>query len=335
MSEAGTVIDRPVVSVVIPTRNRADLVRRAVRSALAQTMSDLEVIVVIDGSDPATVAALGVITDPRLRVVTRERSGGASAARNTGIDLSRGAWIGFLDDDDEWMPTKLEAQLREAARSAEPAQLISCRKIARSPTRDSIWPRRFPDAGEHLSEYLLRRRSAAQGDGGIHTSSILVSRCVVERERFDTSLVVHEDWEWLLRAKASTGMRVAFVEEPLAIWHIDDARPGLSKHRDWRFSLRWARDRLRAGIMTGDAYASFVLTRVTTQVSVLRHPLLFLALLADACRHGTVTRFDLVTYCGAACSPRSLRRRARALLDARRQPQRCGAAMARDAAPTA
>ena len=102
-----------IVSAVIPTRGRPELLQRAVRSALAQTLRAIEVVVVIDGEDPATSLALKEWThqDGRLRVLALPASVGGSDARNRGVEAASGEWIAFLDDDDEWLPGKLQAQL--------------------------------------------------------------------------------------------------------------------------------------------------------------------------------------------------------------------------------
>src|ERR1041385_5815082 len=98
----------PLVSAVIPTVGRPGLLPRAVRSALGQTVDDLEVIVVIDGPDDATRDALTAIDDPRLRVVQLPENVGLSSALNAGIREASGRWVALLDDDDEWFPRKLE-----------------------------------------------------------------------------------------------------------------------------------------------------------------------------------------------------------------------------------
>ena len=118
--------DGPRVSVVIPTRLRPALVPRAVRSALAQTLTDIEVVV-IDGPDPDTREVLAAIADPRLRIVELERSGGAPAARNVGVDHARAAWTALLDDDDEWLPEPgprrhLRVRRVQGAHAAVPAR---------------------------------------------------------------------------------------------------------------------------------------------------------------------------------------------------------------------
>jgi glycosyltransferase involved in cell wall biosynthesis len=100
------------VSVVIPTRSRWRLLSSAaLPAALGQERVDHEVIVVDDGSTDETPERLAAVRDPRLRVVRHEESLGVARARNAGVAVARGRWVGFLDDDDIWAPTKLRAQL--------------------------------------------------------------------------------------------------------------------------------------------------------------------------------------------------------------------------------
>ena len=106
-----------VVSAVIPTRNRPAFVGRAVRSALNQTLQSVEVIVVVDGPDERTVYALAQISDSHLRIISLKESVGAQEALNVGVRESHGLLVAFLGDDDEWLPTKVERQLRVAQTS--------------------------------------------------------------------------------------------------------------------------------------------------------------------------------------------------------------------------
>lgn len=104
-------MSEPIVSVVIPTFNRATRVQRAIGSALAQTHQGVEVIVVDDGSTDGTAESIARgFDDDRLIVITT-RNQGVSAARNTGIRRATGTHVAFLDSDDEWFPWKLEFQL--------------------------------------------------------------------------------------------------------------------------------------------------------------------------------------------------------------------------------
>ena len=100
------------VSVIIPTYNRAELLREAIDSVLAQTYKNLEVIVVNDGSDDHTGEVLAEFGD-RIKIIQFSRSG-ISAARNSGIDAASGNYVAFLDSDDLWLPEKIEKHLQYA-----------------------------------------------------------------------------------------------------------------------------------------------------------------------------------------------------------------------------
>ena len=102
----------PTFSVVMPVYNRAHLVERAVRSALEQSETDLEVIVVDDGSTDGTAQVVEAIEDPRV-ILVRQANAGHAAARNQGIQRARGEYVAFLDSDDEYLPGAL-ATIRRA-----------------------------------------------------------------------------------------------------------------------------------------------------------------------------------------------------------------------------
>ena len=148
----------PDVTAVIPTRNRPELVQRAVRSALTQTYRNLEVLVVVDGPDTSTVAVLKAFeqTDERLRVIALEESVGGAEARNVGAKAARGKWVALLDDDDEWLPEKIESQITRAVASGNDRSLVVSKYICRSAAaEDRIRPRRLPRPGEMISEYMF------------------------------------------------------------------------------------------------------------------------------------------------------------------------------------
>lgn len=117
-------VHSPTVSVIIPTHNRGDILRRAIDSVLNQTYKDFELIVVSDGCTDNTDEIVTSYADPRIKFFSHEKSCGASAARNTGIKASTGQYIAFLDDDDEWTVDKLEVQVPVIERSAPKLGLV-------------------------------------------------------------------------------------------------------------------------------------------------------------------------------------------------------------------
>ena len=307
----------PLVSVVIPTRNRHLLVVRAVNSVLSQTLAAIEVIVILDGPDEAATKALSQIDDARLRVETLPQRVGGGNARNTGVSIARGRWVAFLDDDDQWLAGKLEAQIQTAKRSRHTYPIIACRVIARSRLGDSVWPRRFPKPEEPVGDYMFCRKSIFGGEGLIATSGIFAGKELLEMAPFATSLERHQDYDWLLRACAVKGAGVEFVPgpEPLAVWNMDDGRRRVSSKTDWRYSLSWIRKSRH--LVTPRAYAAFVLTRVSENAAK-EGDRKFLLLLREAFTNGRPALIPLLLHMANSLTTKEARCRLAALFTGKR-----------------
>lgn len=115
-----------LISVIIPTYNRHHLLQKAINSVLTQSYAHFEIIIVDDCSTDGTEHFVKSLSDKRIRYIKHEQNKHASASRNTGIELSRGEFIAFLDDDDQWLPTKLEKQLELLKQSPMSTALIYC-----------------------------------------------------------------------------------------------------------------------------------------------------------------------------------------------------------------
>ncbi|WP_336338317.1 glycosyltransferase family 2 protein [Haloarcula brevis] len=219
----------PRVSVVIPAYERGDVVGRAVDSALAQTVSDIEVVVVDDGSDDDTAAVAEAYDDERVRVLTHGTNRGVSAARNTGVEVAAGEYVAFLDSDDEWLPRKLERQLASLDGRGEEWVGAYCDVTAAglSPlgrlaavVSERLFRSAAPrEGGRELAEALLSLQ-VFMGPG----STLLVEREAVESAGgFDEGLSIYEDWDLVLRVLAAG--KLAYVDEPLAVTHFTGDAP--------------------------------------------------------------------------------------------------------------
>ncbi len=197
----------PLVSVVIPTRGRAGLLAQCLASILGQTVRDIEVIVVVDGPDPATIEFLSNLDDDRLRHVAHPESLGVSNARNSGIEVATGRWVAFCDDDDVWAPTKLAAQLA-ALSEAPDARWAIAGAIRFDPDRGmAVYPE--PPNAEVIAGALPHRNPVPGGCSGV----IADRELVVELGGFDPRLSTIADRDLWIRLNWSSPVAVA--AEPL------------------------------------------------------------------------------------------------------------------------
>jgi glycosyltransferase involved in cell wall biosynthesis len=296
----------PLVSVVIPTLHRPKLVLRAIHSVLNQTHGEIELIVVVDGPDAATVAAVRSIEDPRLQLIVNPKSLTAAGARNAGADRATGDWIAFLDDDDEWQPEKLERQMAIAS----PTTLVSCLSRVVTPLATYVWPQTVYDNSMPLDEYLFDRRSLFLGAGFIQTSSYLLPRRLFDRVRFNVESP-HDDWELVLRLCKEAEARIETVPEVLVTLYFEEERSSLSSRATWLASLRWI-ESIRP-IITPRAYSGFCLGVVGSRAANEGAYAAFPDLLQTAFRRGAPTLWHVTFYLAFWLAPQGMRRRLRAL----------------------
>jgi glycosyltransferase involved in cell wall biosynthesis len=214
-----------LVSIVIPTFNYGRFLREAVDSVLAQGVTDLEIIIVDDGSTDDTPAVVTGIRDPRVRAV-RTPNGGIASARNTGLALAQGTWLAFLDADDRWVSTKLERQL--AMVEHEPdldlvfTDFVRFDETRRFEQTQFEFVRGFPDVPTRPARagggrILLGDPFALLAPlGGFATwvQTVMLRRERVADLRFPPRHISSEDFHYMLRAYRRA--RVAgFIAEPL------------------------------------------------------------------------------------------------------------------------
>lgn len=197
----------PLVSVVIPTYNRADIIDRAIESVLRQSYEQFELLVVDDSSSDETVETVEAYDDPRIRVIELGSNQGPAEARNTGIREAKGGFIAFLDSDDFWHPEKLEEQLATFEELGTDYGLV------------------YTDAYILTDGYLKKRERREQGeiyrreivqDRIPGTSAVMVRAGLLAQMEtlFDPQLPAREDYDLWLRLTQQT--KVHYVARPLA-----------------------------------------------------------------------------------------------------------------------
>lgn len=223
------------VSVIIPTYNDSGTISRAISSALGQTISVDEIIVVDDASKDDTKTVVGKFDDNRIRYVRHNQNQGGSAARNTGLEHASGDYIAYLDADDEWLPRKLEKQLEVLqSRSNEwvashcdrtwDVSLRSKIGFALSTLIGSNRHKPLKEGGEELIKEVLTLNLSTGA------STLVVKRETVEEiGGFDPRFPRHQDWEFLIRILKNG--KLAYIDEPLVIKH-KTGNPSIEKSRE-------------------------------------------------------------------------------------------------------
>ncbi len=200
----------PIVSVILPTYNRKKLLGRSVQSVLNQTYQDFELIIIDDGSTDDTGKVVKNFNCEIIKYIRHDKNRGLPAARNTGIRVAKGDYIAFQDSDDEWMPDKLEKQVR-AFETASPAvgivytgryRIINNKKYYAPPTKLT------PKDGD-LSCSLLRACWMPP------QATLIKRECFKGVGMFNERFRALEDWELFLRM--SKYYQFKFIDEPLVI----------------------------------------------------------------------------------------------------------------------
>lgn len=253
-----------MISVVIPTRGRPQLLQRAIRSVLVQTYQDFEVVVVLDGVDAKSAAAIEEFKEPRIQLLTLPQPMGGAAARNAGVVVARGRWIAFLDDDDEFRAEKLALQLKSAMHSGSIDRTLTVCKVNVVGDRvTGVWPTRFPGPGESIVEYLFCRKSLRQGEAFLQSSTYFVSRILALRVPFRQNLKRHQDWDWVVRLQREAGVKIVALPQVLTVYHRDDV-PSVSRQGGWETSLDWGKSTVAPE--SPRAYSFFIATQCVTRL---------------------------------------------------------------------
>jgi glycosyltransferase involved in cell wall biosynthesis len=196
----------PLVSVVIPTSNRANLLKRALESVLSQTYRKLEILVIDDASRDNTRAVVEAFKDDRIRYLRHDINLGGSAARNSGIRAAKGHFIAFLDDDDEWVPEKTQKQLTMFSRFD--AVLCTCYKNGRS-------------MGKWFAREIVRLEDLRRNPYSVGGTGVLMAKSkILKNLLFDESLPLYQDWDLFIRLAHRCD--IGYLNAPLLVYNEGD-----------------------------------------------------------------------------------------------------------------
>lgn len=194
--------------MILPTYNRANVVGRAIRSVLAQTFTDLELLVIDNGSTDETASVVAQFDDSRLIYFRENQRIGAATARNIGVEKSRAPLVAFQDSDDEWLLNKLALQVEKMESASARPDMVTC---------EYLIAQRDGGVGYFKAKpYMIDGNWTAEQiyDFGFITPTWLVKRHILEEVGgFDVSLPNLEDWELVFRIFARH--RIVVVDEPL------------------------------------------------------------------------------------------------------------------------
>lgn len=191
-----------LVSVVIPVYNREATIKRAVDSVLCQTYSDIEVIVVDDGSTDHTVRIVSEYQDRRVRIICQKERGGANKARNAGIANARGEYIAFQDSDDEWFPDKLRSQIDLMER--EKFNACYCAHNLIESGREIVT---IPPDYQDIDKYQVHLQDILRQYNVIGTPTLVIRHELLRRfgtQYFDEDMFRMQDYDFVIRIIKAT-----------------------------------------------------------------------------------------------------------------------------------
>ena len=199
----------PKVSVIIPTYNRAEFLGCAIKSALNQTFKDIEIVVADDRSTDNTPELVRSFDDERIKYLFNEGNKGPSATRNTAILASEGEYIAFLDDDDEWLPDKLQRQVEFLDNSRPNICGVYTNRLFIEKTTGKIIsdnPGTESLEGNLLYQLLIK--------SPIHTSTVVIKKsCLNEIGLFDETISYMEDYDLWIRLSKNWDFQ--YISKPL------------------------------------------------------------------------------------------------------------------------
>lgn len=241
-----TATNKPVFSVVIPVYNVERYIEECLTSVIRQTYTNFEIICVDDGSPDNSVALINSVNDPRIRVI-RQKNRGLAAARNSGINASRGMYVALLDSDDRWHPEKLEQHFKHLSRNPGIGVSYSASQFIDENGRDMGFGQ-HPKLNNIDAVDIFCRNPVGNGSAPVLRKALLraisrpvaISATETRVEYFDERMRQSEDVDFWLRIALTTQYKFEGIGKVLTFYRVNSS--GLSANLDnqfraWMYSI--------------------------------------------------------------------------------------------------
>ncbi len=212
-----------LVSIIIPTYNRAYIIKQCIDSIFNQTYKEFELIIVNDHSEDNTVELLKTITDSRLKIINLEKEKGAQAARNEGIKNTSGDWVCFNDSDDFWQENKLKIHIKYLKKLKYNKNVVfytDCYSYNENTNEKTVW--NLPEI-----RYTASYKHLLAGPGPMFQGLFFHKSLIIKSGLLDESVPSYQEWDTSLLL-AKNGARFYHIKEPLFIYNIHSG-PTISK----------------------------------------------------------------------------------------------------------
>jgi len=206
--------NNPIISIIIPSYNRAHLIGRAIKSVLNQTYQEFELIIVDDASKDNTEEIVKSFNDKRIIYIRHKTNKGAQAARNTAIYASQNEWIAFLDSDDEWLPNRLEAGLAIAHKTD--FSVIHSECFIKKGRNNNLKIFGIPHKSGYLYKNLLK------WPGPMFQGLLVKRKCLEDIGYLDENIISYQEWDTSIRL--ARYYNFGYVRKPLFIYHCHEGK---------------------------------------------------------------------------------------------------------------
>ncbi len=207
-------MQNPKVSVIIISYNRAQLLKVAMQTVFDQTFEDFELLIIDDGSPDDTENTVKAFHDPRLRYIKHAQNQGEGAARNSGVQHAEGEYIAFLDDDDEWLPNKLQLQVELLDAQPKHVGFVHSALI-----------NFYADTGEEVEKKRpVETVSGKVFDRLLQDNFVILSTVMARKECFDAAgpfdLSIPAGLDYDMWVRISQNYEFAYIDTPLIKYRI-------------------------------------------------------------------------------------------------------------------